>query len=130
FVAIRAPSQGAWYGPIFIFLVFSTIVLVMLRFGVFATMWLMFAVDTPPNMFMTTDFTAWYGQSSWVIVALLAAIALWAFRTTLVSRRRTLIESGQEPGGSPGSPCEMHRPLLDGRRPCRAMTTEGVSIPE
>ena len=87
FVAMRAPNQGAWYGPIFIFAIFSTIVVVMLRFGVFATMCLMFTTDTIPAMLMTTDFTAWYGQSSWVIVALLIGVTLWAFRTSLGGRQ-------------------------------------------
>ena len=32
---------------------------------------------------LTFDFGAWYGQSSLVAVVLIAALALWAFRTSL-----------------------------------------------
>lgn len=66
--------------------IWTTLVVVMLRFGLFATMCLVFLIDTPLQMLFTTDFSAWYGQSSWVIVALIAAAAVWGFRTSLGGR--------------------------------------------
>jgi hypothetical protein len=32
---------------------------------------------------LTNDFGAWYGESSLVVVAVVSALALWAFRTSL-----------------------------------------------
>jgi hypothetical protein len=32
---------------------------------------------------LTTDFGAWYGESSLVVVAVVSALALWAFRASL-----------------------------------------------
>jgi hypothetical protein len=71
--------------------IWTTLVVVMLRFGLFATMCLVFLIDTPMQTLLTTDFTAWYGQSSWVFVSIVAAAAVWGFRTSLGGR--TLITS-------------------------------------
>jgi serine/threonine protein kinase len=86
FVAIRWHGEGPWYTPLFLFAIWTTLVVVMLRFGLFATMCLVFVIDTPLEMLFTTDFSAWYGQSSWVIVALIGATAVWGFRTSLGGR--------------------------------------------
>ena len=86
FVAIRWHGEGPWYTPLFLLAIWTTIVVVMLRFGLFATVFMLFAIDTPLEMLFTTDFSAWYGQSSWVIVAVIAAAAVWGFRTSLGGR--------------------------------------------
>jgi hypothetical protein len=86
FVAIRWHGEGPWYTPLFLLAIWTTIVVVMVRFGLFATVCLVFLIDTPLEMLFTTDFTAWYGQSSLVIVALIAAAAVWGFRTSLGGR--------------------------------------------
>jgi hypothetical protein len=66
--------------------IWTTLVVVMLRFGLFATMCLAFLIDTPLEMVFTTDFSAWYGPSSVAFVALVGAAAVWAFRTSLGGR--------------------------------------------
>jgi len=35
---------------------------------------------------LTNDFGAWYGESSLVVVVVVSALALWAFRTSLDGR--------------------------------------------
>jgi hypothetical protein len=86
FIALRAPGQAQWYAPLFLLGIWTTLVVVMLRFGVFATMCLVFVIDTPGDMLFTTDFSAWYGQSSWLILAIIGAAAVWGFRTSLGGR--------------------------------------------
>jgi len=58
----------------------------MLRFGFFALVVAVFVLDAVIACFLTTDFSAWYGQSSFAIVILVVAIALRAFRLSLGSR--------------------------------------------
>jgi serine/threonine-protein kinase len=91
FVGMRWAGLGPWYTPLFLLAIWTTLVVVMLRLGLFATMCLVFLIDTPMQTFLTTDFTAWYGQSSWVFVAIVTAAAVWGFRTSLGGR--TLIAS-------------------------------------
>jgi hypothetical protein len=86
FAGMRWAGQGPWYTPLFLLAIWTTLVVVMLRFGLIATMCLTFLIDTPIEMFFTTDFTAWYGQSSAVLVAVVLAAAAWAFRTSLGGR--------------------------------------------
>ena len=83
FVGLRWAGQGPWYTPLFLLAIWTALVVGMLRFGLFATMCLVFVIDTPLEMLFTTDFSAWYGQSSWAIVALIGAAAVWGFRTSL-----------------------------------------------
>jgi len=77
---------GPWYTPLFLLAIWTTLVVVMLRLGLFATICLVFVIDTPLQMLFTTDFSAWYGRSSLAIVALIAAAAVWGFRTSLGGR--------------------------------------------
>ncbi|MBV9398863.1 MAG: serine/threonine protein kinase [Bryobacterales bacterium] len=86
FVGLRWSGVGPWYTPLFLLAIWTTLVVVILRFGLFATMCLVFLIDTPMQTLLTTDFTAWYGQSSWVFVSIVAAAAVWAFRTSLGGR--------------------------------------------
>jgi hypothetical protein len=86
FVGMRWAGQGAWYAPLFLLAIWTALVVVALRFGLFATMCLVFLIDTPLDMMFTTDFSAWYGQSSWVMVAIVIAAAVWGFRTSLGGR--------------------------------------------
>jgi predicted Ser/Thr protein kinase len=53
-----------------------------LRKGVLPGVVLIFAIDLMDN-FVTTDFAAWYGQSSWMAPALLVALAVWSYRTAV-----------------------------------------------
>jgi serine/threonine-protein kinase len=86
FVVLRWAGVGPWYTPLFLLAIWTTLVVVMLRFGLFATVCLVYLIDTPLQTLLTTDFTAWYGQSSWAFVALVAAAAVWGFRTSLGGR--------------------------------------------
>ena len=93
YVGLRWHGAGPWYTPLFLLAIWTTLVVVMLRFGLFATMCLVFLIDTPMQTLLTTDFTAWYGQSSWVFVAIVAVAAVWGFRTSLGGR--TLIAAAR-----------------------------------
>jgi hypothetical protein len=59
----------------------------MLRFGLFALMLTICVLDTLAETLLTSDFSAWYGQSSVTIVTLLIALALWGFRLSQLERR-------------------------------------------
>jgi serine/threonine-protein kinase len=71
---------------VFWLLLFTILVFIMLRLGFFALVVAIFVLDAMINSFFTTDFSAWYGQSSLAIVILIAAMALWGFRVSLGSR--------------------------------------------
>ena len=66
------------------------VVFVMMRFGFFALVVTIFAVDAMDLAFLTTDFSAWYAQSSLAMLILITALALWGFRLTLGVRTRPL----------------------------------------
>jgi hypothetical protein len=58
----------------------------MVRFGL-----LTLAVQGSVGVFiqyglLTNDFGAWYGESSLVVVVVVSALAVWAFRTSLGGR--------------------------------------------
>jgi len=92
FVGLFAPlaavpfSQGDWIGPIVMVLNVVLLVLMMVRFGLLALV-----VTGAVGVFierglLTNDFGAWYGESSLVVVVVVSALALWAFRTSLGGR--------------------------------------------
>jgi Protein kinase domain len=93
YAGLRWRGVGPWYTPLFLLAIWTTLVVVMLRFGLFATMCLGYLIDTPMQTFLTTDFTAWYGQSSWVFVAIVTAAAVWGFRTSLGGRTLIALRS-------------------------------------
>ena len=66
----------------------------MLRFGFFALIVANFTLDTMAGSFFTTDFSAWYGESSLAIVILIGAIAVIGFKLSLGSR--TLLDTALE----------------------------------
>jgi serine/threonine-protein kinase len=79
-------SRGDWIGPIVIALIVVFTVLMMVRFGLLAL-----AVQGAVGGFieyglLTNDFGTWYGESSLVVVVVVSALALWAFRTSLGGR--------------------------------------------
>jgi protein-S-isoprenylcysteine O-methyltransferase Ste14 len=58
----------------------------MVRFGLLALV-VMGAVGVfIQRGLLTNDFGAWYGESSLVVVFVVSALALWAFRTSLGGR--------------------------------------------
>ncbi len=67
-------------------LLFSLLVFIILRFGFFALVVAIFVLDSLIVCFLTTDFSAWYGQSSLAIAIVIVAMALRGFRLSLGSR--------------------------------------------
>lgn len=74
------------YTAVIYTLVYSLFVLIMMRFGLFALIVALVVLDSMAAAFLTTDFSAWYAQSSLSIVILVSALALWGFRLALGSR--------------------------------------------
>jgi serine/threonine-protein kinase len=71
------------------FIVFLSVVMMTLamRLGFLAlTVWVIVGQFVEHAM-LTPDFGAWYGQSSLIAVIVVSAMALWAFRVSLGSRR-------------------------------------------
>jgi serine/threonine-protein kinase len=82
------PSQGIVLIAAFVLyaMIYGILVLIMLRFGFFALMTTLFVVNSTSALFLTTDFGAWYGVSSLIIVVFVSALALWGFRLSLAGR--------------------------------------------
>ena len=64
-------------------LLFALIVYTMLRFGAFALMITIFTIDFLTSSYLTTDFGAWYGVSSWFTLAVLLGIATFGANIAL-----------------------------------------------
>jgi hypothetical protein len=86
---------------IFWTLLFILLVIIILRFGFFALVVATFVLDSLTAFFLTTDFSAWYGQSSFAIAALIITMSFWAFRLSLGSR--PLFSPAALERNSPGS---------------------------
>jgi hypothetical protein len=71
---------------VFWLVLFTILVLILLRLGFFALVVAIFVMDSMNGTFLTTDFSAWYGQSSMAITMLIGGMALWGFRLSLGSR--------------------------------------------
>ncbi len=67
-------------------LVYSTLVFVMWRFGFFALVVTLFAIDWTASTLVTGNLGAWYAQSTWVTLLLLSGMALWGYRRSLGGR--------------------------------------------
>jgi hypothetical protein len=73
--------------------VIAVTVLVMIRFGLLAlAIWATFGWFIEHSL-LTYEFGAWYGESSLVAVVGIAALALWAFRTSLGARMPSIAAS-------------------------------------
>jgi serine/threonine-protein kinase len=62
------------------------VIFVALRFGFLVLVVLVCAQRFVNHSFLTTDFGAWYGQSSLLAVLLLSVLTIWAFRVSLGGR--------------------------------------------
>jgi hypothetical protein len=73
-----------WYilVPLYV-AIYGILVAIMLRFGLLATVLTLLILRLAIAHFLTTDFSAWYGESSAVVVAILIALALWGFKLSL-----------------------------------------------
>jgi serine/threonine-protein kinase len=67
-------------------LIFSLVVVILIRFGLFATVVTLFVIDTLIQTLHTTDFTAWYGTSSLALLLLVGGMALYGFKLSLGGR--------------------------------------------
>jgi len=79
--------QGiVWYYPALLFAaIYSTLLIVLTRYGLFAVAVTLFAIGSI-NLVFTANFSAWYGLSSWMMLAAVAALALFGFRLSLGGR--------------------------------------------
>jgi hypothetical protein len=77
-----AQAPHAVISALFWMLIWGIIVTIMLRLGLFALVLTVCVLDTLGESLLTSDFSAWYGQSSVAIVVILVALALWGYRVT------------------------------------------------
>jgi hypothetical protein len=82
---IDSPQLAITTG-VFWVLLFALLVFIMLRFGFFALVVAVFVLDSLISSFLTTDFSAWYGQSSFAAVIVVVAMAVQGVRLSLGSR--------------------------------------------
>jgi serine/threonine-protein kinase len=85
-IAVASYSQGDWIESVVVVLIVVFSVVMMVRFGLLALV-----VNNAVGVFverglLTNNFGAWYGESSLVVVVVVSALALWAFRTSLGGR--------------------------------------------
>ena len=86
--AFLVPSvvQGNWIAVIFNLVINTVSVLIMVRFGLLTlTAWAFFGKLIDYGT-LTARFGEWYGESSLIVVVILGAVTLWAFRTSLGGR--------------------------------------------
>jgi hypothetical protein len=68
---------------VFWVLIYSVIVIILMRFGLFSTVVTLFVIDVTVQLLGTTDFMSWYGTSSLVLLLIIAGLALYGFRISL-----------------------------------------------
>jgi serine/threonine-protein kinase len=87
FAVIENASGGDSYAifPLYA-AIFTVLTVVLLRFGFLAALLTSFIGDAALHLFITTDFSAWWGESSLVAVVLLIGLALWGFKLALGGR--------------------------------------------
>jgi len=68
-------------------IVYGIIVFVLLRYGVLALVVTIFVTDLVPEILFTTNFSAWYGSGSLLILALMVGLSILAFRYALGGQR-------------------------------------------
>jgi hypothetical protein len=87
FVSNTSISLASTIGNAVMFvLIYGILVLIMTRLGFFALMTTLFVINVATGLFLTTDFGAWYGQSSLMVVLVLCTFAFWGFRQSLAGR--------------------------------------------
>jgi len=61
---------------------FLILILALSRFGLFAAIVMLAVTNTLGDGLMTTDFSAWYGTSSWMAIVVVVTVALWGYRVS------------------------------------------------
>ncbi|HLW76408.1 MAG TPA: hypothetical protein VKS01_05470, partial [Bryobacteraceae bacterium] len=74
-------------GAILFFVIFSLLVIILLRCGLFALVITIFLIDWIEQTFATTDLSAWYGASSLMLLLVVAAMAGYGFWISLGGRK-------------------------------------------
>jgi hypothetical protein len=64
-------------------IVYGVVVFMLLRCDLMALVAAIFITDLVPRLAFTTHFSAWYGSGSSVLVVLVSALAIFAFRKAL-----------------------------------------------
>jgi serine/threonine-protein kinase len=84
YIAIDGLPQGEWYLLVpFFAAIYGILVVIMLRFGILAVALTIFVVNYTNSAFVTMDLSAWYGQSSIVVLVILIGLAAWGFKQCL-----------------------------------------------
>jgi len=93
FVAIWSVLQSysngntGWMSILLFVLIFSLLVIILLRCGLFAMSVTVFLIDWVDQTFATTDLGAWYGLSSLIVMLVVGAMAGYGFWTSLGGRK-------------------------------------------
>jgi Protein kinase domain len=92
FVALRGFSSNNSYPVVDLpamIIVYGVIVFMLLRCGLLALVTAIFITDLLGELVFTTNFSAWYGTGSVVLIVLVSALAIFAFRKSLGGQRIT-----------------------------------------
>ena len=93
FVALWAVLQSysngnsGWLSILMFVLIFSLLVIILLRCGLFAMVVTIFLIDWVDQTFATVDLGSWYGLSSLMVILVVGAMAGYGFWTSLGGRK-------------------------------------------
>jgi serine/threonine-protein kinase len=79
-------SSYRWIALPFQFGVYSIVGFVMLRRGAFAGMMMLFVANNLTSALFTSNYAAWYGESSWMVLVMIAAMGTWGYWTATEGR--------------------------------------------
>jgi hypothetical protein len=80
-------GNSGWLSLLLFVLIFSLLVIILLRCGLFAMVVTIFLIDWVNQTFATMDLGSWSGLSSLVVILLVGAMAGYGFWTSLGSRK-------------------------------------------
>lgn len=84
--AVLVALVAAFAGPV-VGLYAIPFVWVMIRYGVLPSALTLVVAAETNNWPLTSDLSAWYADKGLIVVALLVALAAWAFRNALAGRK-------------------------------------------
>jgi hypothetical protein len=90
FIALRFFSSNNNYPAVDIpamIIVYGVIVVMLLRCGLLSLVTTIFVTDLIGELVFTTNFSAWYANGSLLLIILLSALAIFAFRKSLGGHR-------------------------------------------
>jgi serine/threonine-protein kinase len=74
------PSFGVNVG------IYVILILALMRFGLFAGVVMLFVTNVLGDGLITTDFSAWYGTSSWIAIVIVTCVAIWGYRISTAGK--------------------------------------------